>query len=148
MKVILLQDVKPHGKKGELIETSDGYAKNFLIPKKMAIEATATRINEYKQNEAKKERIRKEELKKAQELFRALKDVSLTVPTKAGAGDKLFGSVTQQNISDAFKTAGYDVPKKNITIKEPIKRLGSYTVNVWVYANMTVDVKIQVVPEN
>ncbi len=147
MKVILLQDVKPHGKKGDLIETSDGYAKNFLIPKKMAIEATSTRINEYKQNEAKKERIRQEELQKANQLFESLKGVTLTVPTKVGAGDRLFGSVTQQNIADAFKTLGFDIPKKNITLKDPIKKLGSYKVNVWVYANMTTDVTINVVKE-
>ncbi len=145
MKVILLQDVKPHGKKGDLIETSDGYARNFLIPKKMAVEATAQRLNEYKNQKAKEERIAAEQKAEAVALFDKLKGYRLTVKTKTGEGDKLFGSVTQQNISEAFKDNGLDIPKKNIAIKDPIKKLGVYTVGVWVYANMTAEVEVTVV---
>ncbi len=145
MKVILLADVKPHGKKGELIETSDGYARNFLIPKKLAVEATAQRLNEYKNQKAKEERIAAEIKAEAVALFEKLKGLKLVVKTKTGADDKLFGSVTQQNIADSFKELGFDIPKKNITIKEPIKKLGVYTVSVWVYANMTTDVEVAVV---
>ncbi len=144
MKVILLADLKPHGKKGELIETSDGYARNFLIPKKLAVEATAQRLNEYRNQKAKEERIAAEQKAEAVALFERLKGFRLTVKTKTGADDKLFGSVTQQNISDAFKELGFDIPKKNITIKEPIKKLGVYTVAVWVYANMTAEVEVTV----
>ncbi len=144
MKVILLQDVKALGKKGELVETSDGYARNFLIPKKMAVEATAQRLNEYKNQKAKEERIAAEQKAEAVALYAKLDGYSLTVKIKTGADDKLFGSVTQQNIADAFKEAGLDIPKKNIVLKDPIKKLGVYKVGVWVYANMTAEVEVVV----
>ena len=147
MKIILLQDVKPHGKKGDLIEISDGYARNFLIPKKMAVEATSTKINEYNQKKEKEERIAREKKAEAMALKEALDGSTVTVKVKTSPDGKMFGSVTAQNICDSLAASGYKVEKKNVTIKEPIKQLGTYSVDVWVYANTTAAIKVSVVKE-
>lgn len=147
MKIILLQDVKPHGKKGDLIEISDGYARNFLIPKKMAVEATSTKINEYNQKKEKEERIAREKKAEAMALKDALNGSTVTVKVRTSPDGKMFGSVTAQNICDSLAAAGYKVEKKNVTIKEPIKQLGTYSVDIWVYANTTATIKVSVVKE-
>lgn len=147
MKIILLQDVKPHGKKGDLIEISDGYARNFLIPKKMAVEATSTKINEYNQKKEKEERIAREKKAEAMALKDALNGSTVTVKVRTSPDGKMFGSVTAQNICDSLAAAGYKVEKKNVTIKEPIKQLGTYSVDIWVYANTTAAIKVSVVKE-
>lgn len=147
MKIILLQDVKPHGKKGDLIDISDGYARNFLIPKKMAVEATSTKINEYNQKKEKEARIAKEKKEEAMALKAALDGATVTVKVKTSPDGKMFGSVTAQNVCDSLAALGHKVEKKNVTIKEPIKQLGVYTVEIWVYANTTATVKVNVVKE-
>lgn len=147
MKIILLQDVKPHGKKGDLIEISDGYARNFLIPKKMAVEATSAKINEYNQKKEKEERIAREKKAEAMALKDALNGSTVTVKVKTSPDGKMFGSVTAQNICDSLAAAGYKVEKKNVTVKEPIKQLGTYSVDIWVYANTTAGIKVSVVKE-
>ncbi len=147
MKIILLQDVKPHGKKGDLIEISDGYARNFLIPKKMAVEATSTKINEYNQKKEKEERIAREKKAEAMALKDALDGSTVTVKVRTSPDGKMFGSVTAQNICDSLAAAGYKVEKKNVTIKDPIKQLGIYSVDIWVYANTTANIKVNVVKE-
>lgn len=147
MKIILLQDVKPHGKKGDLIDISDGYARNFLIPKKMAVEATSTKINEYNQKKEKEARIAKEKKEEAMALKAALDGATVAVKVKTSPDGKMFGSVTAQNICDSLAAVGHKVEKKNVTIKEPIKQLGVYTVEIWVYANTTATVKVNVVKE-
>ena len=130
MKVILLQDVKGKGKKGQLIEASDGYARNFLLPKKLAIEATADALNTKKMNDkATAERIAKEKAE-ALELSGKLRQMTLTVKAKGGGNGKLFGSVTNQEIADALKAkTGIALDKRKIVISDPIKAVGTYTVN-------------------
>ena len=128
MKVILLQDVKGKGKKGQMIEVSDGYARNFMLPKKLAIEATADAINTMKMNDkATQERIARE---KAEALATAnkLREMTLTVTCKGGGAGRLFGSVTNQEIADALAKTGIKLDKRKIVIADPIKNVGTYTV--------------------
>ncbi len=129
MKVILLQDVKGKGKKGQMLEVSDGYARNFMLPKKLAIEATADAINTMKMNDkATQERIAREKAE-ALEISKKLRAMTLTVTAKGGGAGRLFGSVTNQEIADALaKNAGIKLDKRKIVIAEPIKNVGTYTV--------------------
>jgi len=129
MKVILLQDAKGKGKKGQMIEVSDGYARNFLLPKKLAIEATADAINTKKMNDkATAERIAKEKAE-ARALSDKLREMTLVVKAKGGGSGKLFGSVTNQEIADALKaSAGVTLDKRKIVIADSIKNVGTYTV--------------------
>ena len=130
MKVILLQDVKGKGKKGQMLEVSDGYARNFMLPKKMAIEATPDAINTMRMNDkATQERIAREKAE-AMEISKKLRDMTLTVTAKGGGNGRLFGSVTNQEIADALaKNAGIKLDKRKIVISDPIKNVGTYTVN-------------------
>lgn len=143
MKVILLQDVKPIGKKGDLAEVNDGYARNFLIPKKMAAEATKNAINERNQRIAKEEQRLAEEKAAALELRKKLDGSSFDVPVKCNGG-KMYGSVTALDVAEALNAAGFAVDKKKVTIKEPIRALGVYTVEVWCYKETVAKIKINV----
>ena len=127
MKVILQQDVKGQGKKGQLIEASDGYARNFLLPRKLAVEATADNLNKMKkQDEAKREREAAEKAE-AQALAAKLESMQVVIRSKAGAGGKLFGSVTSKEVSEALKAQhGVDIAKAKIVQDEPIKSFGSF----------------------
>ena len=129
MKVILLQDVKGKGKKGQMLEVSDGYARNFMLPRKMAVEATADAINTMRMNDkATQERIAREKAA-ALEISRKLREMTLTVTAKGGGAGRLFGSVTNQEIADALKAkAGVTIDKRKIVISDPIKNVGTYTV--------------------
>ena len=129
MKVILLQDVKGKGKKGQMLEISDGYARNFLLPKKLAIEATADALNTKKMNDkATAERIAREKAE-ALDLSHKLRELTVVVTAKGGGNGKLFGSVTNQEIADALKAkTGVTLDKRKIVISEPIKNVGTYTV--------------------
>ena len=129
MKVILLQDVKGKGKKGQMLEVSDGYARNFMLPKKLAIEATPDAINTMKMNDkATQERIAKEKAE-ALELSKKLREMTLVVTAKGGGAGRLFGSVTNQEIADALaKNSGIKLDKRKIVIADPIKSIGTYTV--------------------
>ncbi len=129
MKVILLQDVKGKGKKGQLLEISDGYARNYLLPRKLATEATADAINTMRMNDkATQERIAKEKAE-ALALSKQLREMSLVVTAKGGGAGKLFGSVTNQEIADALKAkSGITLDKRKIVIADPIKNVGTYTV--------------------
>ena len=129
MKVILLQDVKGKGKKGQMIEVSDGYARKFMLPKKMAIEATADAINTMKMNDkATQERIAREKAE-ALAISKKLREMTLTVTAKGGGAGRLFGSVTNQEIADALAKQGIKLDKRKIVISDPIKNVGTYTVN-------------------
>ena len=129
MKVILLQDVKGKGKKGQMIEVSDGYARNFMLPRKLATEATADAINTMKMNDkATQERIAKEKAE-ALEISHKLREMTLVVTAKGGGAGRLFGSVTNQEIADALKAkSGIALDKRKIVIADPIKSVGTYTV--------------------
>ncbi|MBE6920729.1 MAG: 50S ribosomal protein L9 [Ruminococcaceae bacterium] len=129
MKVILLQDVKGKGKKGQMIEVSDGYARNFMLPKKIAIEATPDAINTMRMNDkATQERIAKEKAE-ALALSKQLRELTLVVTAKGGGAGRLFGSVTNQEIADALKAkTGITLDKRKIVIADTIKSVGTYTV--------------------
>ena len=129
MKVILLQDVKGKGKKGQMLEVSDGYARNFMLPKKIAIEATPDAINTMKMNDkATQERIAKEKAA-ALETSKKLRELTLVVKAKGGGAGKLFGAVTNDAVAAALKAnAGITLDKRKIVIAEPIKNVGTYTV--------------------
>ena len=129
MKVILLQDVKGKGKKGQMLEVSDGYARNFMLPKKLAIEATPDAINTMRMNDkATQERIAREKAE-ALEVSKKIRALTLTVTAKGGGAGRLFGSVTNQEIADALeKNGGIKLDKRKIVMGDPIKSVGTYTV--------------------
>ncbi len=128
MKVILLQDVKGKGKKGQMIEVSDGYARNFMLPKKMAIEATPDAVNTMKMNDkATAERIAKEKAA-ALELSNKLRGMTLVVTAKGGGQGRLFGAVTNAEIAAALEKQGIKLDKRKIVLAENIKNVGTYTV--------------------
>jgi large subunit ribosomal protein L9 len=129
MKVILLQDVKGKGKKGQMLEVSDGYARNFMLPRKLAVEATADAINTMRMNDkATQERIAREKAE-AMTLAQKLREMTLVVTAKGGGAGRLFGSVTNQEIADALKAkTGVTIDKRKIVIADPIKNVGTYTV--------------------
>ena len=129
MKVILLQDVKGKGKKGQMIEVSYGYARNFMLTKKLAIEATTDAINTMRMNDkATQERIAREKAA-ALDISKKLRDMTLTVTAKGGGNGRLFGSVTNQEIADALeKQSGIKLDKRKVVISDAIKNVGTYTV--------------------
>ena len=129
MKVILLQDVKGKGKKGQMLEVSDGYARNFMLPKKLAIEATADAINTMRMNDkATQERIAREKAA-ALETSKKLREMTLVVTAKGGGNGRLFGAVTNQEIAVALKAkSGIELDKRKIVIADPIKNVGTYTL--------------------
>lgn len=129
MKVILLQDVKGKGKKGQMLEVSDGYARNFMLPKKIAIEATPDAINTMRMNDKAAAEKAAKERAEAMEISKKLRELTVTVTAKGGGAGKLFGSVTNQEIADALKAAtGITLDKRKIIIADPIKNVGTYTV--------------------
>ena len=128
MKVILLQDIRGKGKKGQMLEVSDGYSRNYMLPRKLAIEATPDAINTMKMNDkATQERIAREKAE-AMEIGKKLREMTLTVTAKGGGAGRLFGSVTNQEIADALAKTGIKLDKRKIIIAEPIKNVGTYTV--------------------
>ena len=129
MKVILLQDVKGKGKKGQMLEVSDGYARNYMLPRKMAIEATADAVNTMRMNDkATQERIAREKAE-AMETAKKLREMTITVTAKGGGNGRLFGSITNQEIADALKAkTGIALDKRKIVIADAIKNVGTYTV--------------------
>lgn len=137
MKVILLKDVKAQGKAGEVIDVSDGYARNYLFPNNLAKAATATALNSIKISKEAEERRRKIEHDEAVELCKKLAGVTVTVKIKTGANGKLFGSLNTAAISDALKGMGYELDKKKIVLSEPIKALGHYTVQIKPFAEVS-----------
>ena len=147
MKVILLEDVRGTGKAGDVANVSDGYAKNMLIPRGLAVEATAQNI---KQLEKKKEAMAKkfaEDKAAALELKKKLEEVTVEVRTKAGKDGKVFGSVTSKDIADALNQMGFDIDKKKIQLDSPIKATGMTDVNVKLFTEISGKVKVNVVSE-
>ena len=129
MKVILLQDVKGKGKKGQMIEVSDGYARNFMLPRKLAVEATTDAVNTMRMNDKAAAEKAAKERAEAMETSKKLREMTLTVTAKGGGAGRLFGSVTNQEIADALKAnAGITLDKRKIVIADPIKNVGTYTV--------------------
>lgn len=147
MKVILLKDVKAQGKAGDVVEVSDGYARNYLFPNNLAKAATATALNSIKLAKEAEVRRRQIEHDEAVELCKKLASVTVTVKVKTGANGKLFGALTTANIADALKSEGYEIDKKKIVLADPIKALGRYTVQIKPFAEVSGKVNINVVGE-
>ena len=129
MKVIFLQDVKGKGKKGQMAEISDGYARNYLLPKKLAMEATPDAINTMRMNDKAAAEKAARERAEALEISKKLREMTVVVTAKGGGAGKLFGSITSQEISDALKEkAGIVIDKRKLVLADPIKNVGTYTV--------------------
>jgi len=143
MKVILLQDVKGTGKKGEIINASDGHARNYLLPRKMAVEANKTNMAQLEQQQKAVERKRQQELLKAQELAKELSEKKIVIGVKVGENGKLFGSVTNKEIAIAFlEQEGIEIDKKKIILDEPIKSAGEKAVEIKLHSQVTATVTI------
>lgn len=148
MKVILLDNIKGVGKKDEIINASDGYARNFLFPKKLAVEANnenMSKLKAKKQSEQYKKDVEKEQ---AQKIAKQLDEVILTVKVKAGDNGKIFGGVTAKEIAEELKKQNkIDIDKKKIALAENIKNLGSFNVNIKLYEGVTGTLKVKVISE-
>lgn len=144
MKVILLQDVRGQGKKGQLVEVSDGFARNFLFPRKMAIEATADNVNTMRMNDKARQEKEQRQREEATALAAKLRGMTLKIFAKGGGAGRLFGSVTSQEVSDALKEQGYDLDKRRILIEEPIKTVGLYTVKCKLGYEISAPLKLDV----
>ena len=144
MKVILLADVKGTGKKGEIHEVSDGYARNMLIKKGLAKEATAVEINSLKIKNEAQEFHRKEEEKRLRELAQKLNKNVIVCKVKAGEKGRIFGSVTSQEIASSLVEQGYDVEKRMISLSEPIKSLGHYNVEIKLMSGVIAKIVVKV----
>lgn len=147
MKVILLQDVKGQGKKGEVVEVNEGYARNFLVKKGLAEIATPSKLNDIAQKKSSSDFHKAEEAKATRAMAEELKGKSFTVKIKAGANGKVFGSVTGANIADALSAEGYSVDKKKIVLVQPIKTLGSYDIELKLMEGVSVKINVNVVGE-
>lgn len=145
MKVILLEDVKKLGKKGEVIEVSDGYARNYVLPKKLGVEASGKNMNDLKLQKANKEKIEKENLEAAKEMAKQMEADQVVVSIKSGEGGKTFGSVSSKEIAQSYKEqCGKEIDKKKIVLPEPIKSLGVYEVSVKLHPSVTGKLKVKV----
>ena len=145
MKVILTQDVRGQGKRGQMIEVSDGYARNFLLPRKLAQEATADNINTMRRNDKATQDRQAKERAEALDLRNRMKDMTVVVTAKGGGAGRLFGSVTNTEVSEArAKQAGIQLDKRKIVLDEPIKSVGVYTVKCKLGYEINAELKIEV----
>ena len=145
MKVILLEDVKSLGKKGQIVNVNDGYARNFILPKKLGLEANNKNLNDLKLKKANDEKIAQEQLEEAQELGKKIEAGKVMLAIKVGEGGRTFGSVSTKEIAAAVKEQmGYDVDKKKIQLKEAIKTLGTHNVPVKLHTKVTAELKVVV----
>ena len=147
MKVILRKDFESLGHIGDLIEVKEGYARNFLIPRKIVYTALAGNLKALKEEKQNLARKSEHELKAAEILAAELEKVSVTIPVQVGEEDKIFGSVTNQMISDALSEKDYKIDKRKIEIEESIKTLGIYSVNIKLHTNISSKIKVWVVRE-
>ena len=146
MKVILLEDVKALGKKGEIVNVSDGYARNAILPKKLGVEATPKNLNDLKLQNQHADKVAAENLENAKELARVIAEKKVVVKIKAGEGGKIFGSVSTKEIAQAAKEqAGLELDKKKMQLKEAIKALGTYEIPVKLHPKVTAKLTVQVV---
>ena len=145
MKVILQQDVKGHGKKGQMVEVSDGYARNYMLPRKMAVEATADNINTMRMTDKANAEKRQKEREEAFAISQRLKEVTVIVKAKGGGAGRLFGSVTTQEIADALKKQeNIAIDKRKIVLDEQIKTVGLYTVKCKLGYEITAEMKLKI----
>lgn len=144
MKVVLLKDLKGRGKKGDIIEVNSGYAQNYLIPNGFCVVGNASNLNEAKQAKASNAYHEKQNQLRARELASRLKDKEVVLSVKCGAGGKIFGSVTNKEVSAELEKLGFDIDKKKIDMPI-IKNTGLYTAKIKLYANIATDIKVSVV---
>ena len=145
MKVILLQDVKSLGKKGQTVEVSDGYARNCILPKKLGVEANAKNLNDLKLQKAHEEKVAKEQLEEAKSLAQRIEAISVETSIKSGKDGRSFGSVSSKEIAEAFKKQhGIEIDKKKIIIDEPIRTIGTSIVTVKLHREVTAKLTVHV----
>lgn len=146
MKVILLEDVKALGKKGEIVEVADGYARNAILPKKLGVEANGRNMNDLKLQKANEAKVAKELLEAAQAFAKGMENDKVVVSIKAGEGGRCFGSVSSKEIAQAYKEqCKKDVDKKKLVLKEPIRNFGTYEVPVKLHPQVTGSLRVQVI---
>ncbi|MCR5279990.1 MAG: 50S ribosomal protein L9 [Lachnospiraceae bacterium] len=145
MKVILLQDVKSLGKKGQIVEVNDGYARNFILPKKLGTEATSQNLNTLKLQKANEAKIAQENLDNARKFADDLSTLTVVIGMKAGEGGKVFGSVSSKEIAEeAKKQFGVEIDKKKIVLADPIKSFGTFEIGVKLHPEVTASMKVKV----
>ncbi|NLL73877.1 MAG: 50S ribosomal protein L9 [Clostridiales bacterium] len=145
MEVILMQDVKSLGKRGDIVKVSDGYARNFILPKKLGVEATKQNLYELKLQKNAEEKKRAEILEEARQLAKELEAIKVNLTIKAGEGGRTFGSISTKEIASAVnEQAGLQLDRKKIQLSEPIKNAGSYTVGVKLHPKVTAELKVEV----
>jgi len=147
MKIILKEDVERLGQRGEIVTVKDGYARNYLIPRKLALVATAGNLRIFEEGKKQLGVRENKSQRLAEQLAKKLKSVSITASVAVGEEDRVFGSVTAQTISNLLKEKGFDVDKKKILLEEPIKALGVYTIPLRLYHDVPGKVKVWVVKE-
>lgn len=145
MKVILLEDVKSLGKKGEIVNVNDGYARNFILPKKLGLEATSKNLNDLKLQKQNDEKVAQEKLDAAKALAEEIKEKSITVKIQAGVEGRVFGSISSKEIAlEAKKQLNMDIDKKKIIIPDAIKSLGIYNVNIKLHKDVMATLAVKV----
>lgn len=145
MEVILLEDVKNVGKKGEIVKVNDGYGRNVLVKKKQAVEATSRNLNDWKLKKANDDKIAAENLEAAKELGKKIEESEITVAIKVGEGGKTFGSVSSKEIAEEVKAQlGFDVDKKKVQLKDAIKTVGTHEVKIKLHSQVTAVLKVNV----
>ncbi len=145
MEVILLEDVKNVGKKGEIVKVNDGYGRNVLVKKKQAVEATSKNLNDWKLKKANDDKIAAENLEAAKELGKKIEEAEITVAIKVGEGGKTFGSVSSKEIAEEVKSQlGFDVDKKKVQLKDAIKTVGTHEVKIKLHSQVTAVLKVNV----
>ncbi len=145
MQVILIEDVKSLGKKGDVVKVNDGYARNFILPKKLGLEATEKNLKDLAIKKAEEEAQQKAIYEEALEFGKKLDAASVTLEIKGGEGGRTFGSITAKEISEAIsKQLGYDIDKKKLLLADPIKNAGSYTVGIKLHPKVTANMKVEV----
>ena len=145
MKVILLQDVKSVGKKGDTVELSEGYARNFILPKKLGVEATNANLNNLKLQKAHADKVAKEQLEEAKALAVKIESLPVEVSIKSGKDGRTFGSVSSKEIAEAFKKQhGIEIEKKKISLDEPIRTVGTSIVTVKLHREVTAKLTVKV----
>ncbi len=147
MRIILLESIENLGRKGEIVNVKDGYARNYLIPKGLAIKVTQSNIKMIQEKQKKLEKEREKEIRTVEDLKNRIESLKLTFYKRAGEEDVLFGSVTSAEIEEKLKEEGIEIEKKKIVIKEPIKKLGEHEVEVKVHPEVKAKLKIEVLKE-
>ncbi|MGC6176546.1 50S ribosomal protein L9 [uncultured Clostridium sp.] len=146
MDIVLLEDVKALGKKGQIVKVNDGYARNFILPKKLGIEATTKNLNDLKLQKANEAKIAADQLEAAKELGKKIEEASITVTIRAGEGGRAFGSVSGKEISQAISSQlGLDIDKKKLVLPEPLKTFGTHEVPIKLHKDVTAKLDVKVI---